>query len=308
MDITELPTDAATGAALALEAQKGIVSINANGNREFIALPNDNGGYDLKQITQDNAANVHLPKLVTQHVKLQTANSMADYVNSFKNEASILFADIATDTIVSIIDYHREPTMERDMPSAKSIASDTGASEPQTGQAISDLPTAALGLHKATLLLPKSLEWQIWTKSDGTLMPHIVFASFLEENSIDITEPSGAALLELCRDLQVKAGVSFNTSIRYGDAVNIEYQKGDDVSTKDNMQLPTQITLSIPVYFGEPPVQLTAFLRREISDGKLKLGYKLSRAEAARQAEFHRIVNEMQSNVNHLKTVYGTPA
>lgn len=284
IDLNDVKTDAQAGAELALAAQVGIVCINAKGNREFIAVPNGEGGYDLEQITQDHAADVHLPKIVTQHVKLQTALSMADYVNAFKNEGSVLFADISTDTIVAIVDYHREPTM------------------------LDDLPTAALGVHKATLLLPKSLEWKIWTGSDGQLMKHVAFASFLEENSIDITDPSGASLLELCRDLQVKANMNFNSSIRYGDAVNIEYQKGDDVSTKDNLQLPTQITLSIPVYFGEPPVQVTAFLRREIAEGVLKLGYKLSRAEAVRQAEFHRIVNEMQSNVNHLKTVYGTPA
>lgn len=294
-------TEAATVAALTLEAIRGVVTITAAGNRKFVALPTPNGGYDLKQITQDNAADVHLPKLVTQHVKLQTALSLADYTNAFKNEASALFADINTDTIVAIIDYHREPTMENsEQPPIKG--------QPDTGTGLSDLPTAALGLHRATLVLPKSLEWGIWTKYDGVLMKHVAFASFLEENGIDIVDPSGAALLEICRDLQVKANVNFNSSIRYGDAVRIEYQKGDDVSTKEDMQLPSQITLSIPVYFGEAPVQLPAFIRREIDDGVLKLGYKLSRAEAVRQAEFHRIVNEVTANVNHLKTVYGTPA
>lgn len=290
IDLSEVSTDTEAGALLALEAEKGIVLFSANGKREFVALPNDTG-YELKQITQDNAADVHLPKIVIQHVKLQTAISMADYVNAFKNTASILFADINTDTIVSIIDYHREPRN----PDA-------------VEQPASDLPTAALGVHRATLALPKSLEWQIWNKSDGVLMKHVAFASFLEENGIDITDPSGAALLEICRDLQVKSGVNFNSSVRYGDTVSIEYQKGDDVSTKENLQLPTQITLNIPVYFGEPPVQLTAYLRREINNGTLTLGYKLSRADAARQAEFHRIVNQLTSDVNHLTTVYGTPA
>lgn len=305
IDLSNTATDTEAAALLALAAERAVVAINAKGNREFLALPDSHGGYDLKQITQDNAADVHLPKIVTQHVKLQTAESMATYVNAYKNEASILFADISTDIIVSVIDYHREPTMDNkpappDMPVTAAIEGGVSV--------ISDLPTAALGVHRATLVLPKSLEWQIWNRSDGVLMRHVAFASFLEENGIDITEPSGAALLEICRDLQVKSGVNFNSSVRYGDTVSIEYQKGDDVSTKENLQLPSEIKLNIPVYFGEPPVQLTAYLRREIKEGVLTLGYKLSRAEAVRQAEFHRIVNELTADVNHLTTVYGTPA
>lgn len=302
MDITELPpTDAAVGAILALEAEKGVVMFTANGNREFVAVP-FNDGYTLQQITQDNAADVHVPKLVTASVRVQTAGSLGDYINRFKNADTSLFADIASDTIVSIIDYHKMPGAN--MPSTGAVdpsAADEGPSSDFSAH-------AQLNLHRVTLKLPKSLEWDIWTKGDGQLMKHIAFASFLEENSIDIVEPSGASLLELCRDLQVKANMNFNSSIRFGDAVNIEYQKGDDVSTKENMQLPTEIVLQIPVYFGESPVLMKAFLRREITDGVLKLGFKLSRAEAVRQAEFHRVVNELMAQVNHLPMVYGTPA
>lgn len=298
MDLSQTSTEADAVSLLTLEALKGVVRFEASGDREFVALPNGEGGYDLEQITQDNAAKVHMPKLVTAGVKLQTASSLAEYINRFKNSDTIVFADIATDTIVSIIDYHKMP----------------GANMPGNPNAPTEGPSsdhdahAQLNLHRATLHLPKSLEWKIWTGSDGALMKHVAFASFLEENSIDIVDPAGASLLELCRDLQVKANMNFNSSIRYGDAVNIEYQKGDDVSTKDNMQLPTDITLNIPVYFGEPPVQVTAFLRREIDDGVLKLGYKLSRAEAVRQAEFHRVVNELMISVDHQPMVYGTPA
>lgn len=298
MNLSQTNTEAEAVALLTLEAEKGIVHFIADGNREFVALPNANGGYDLEQITQDNAADVKVPKLVTANVKVQTAGSLGDYINRFKNYDTSLFADIASDTIVAIVDYHK-------MPGANMLDNPSVATE---GQSSDHDAHAQLNLHRVTLKLPKSMEWDIWMGRDGKLMKHIEFASFIEENGIDVTEPSGGALLDMCRDLQVKAGVSFNSSIRYGDAVSIEYQKGDDVSTKDNLQLPSEIKLSIPVYFGEPPIQLTAYLRREINDGKLSLGYKISRAEMARQAEFHRIVNELMTTVDHLPMVYGTPA
>lgn len=298
MTLDEHPTEAAAVAALTLEAEKGVVRFTAAGNREFVALPT-NDGYRLEQITQTNGADVLMPKLVTANVKVQTAGSLCDYINRFKNFDTALFADIATDTIVSIIDYHKMPGANMlgnpNVPTSVGMPSDYDAH-------------AQLNLHRATLKLPRSLEWDIWNKADGMMMKHVAFASFIEENAIDITDPSGAALLEMCRDLQIKGNVNFKSSIRFGDTVSIDYQKDEDVSTKDSMQLPSQITLSIPVYFGEPPVQVTAYLRREINEGKLSLGYKLSRAEAVRQAEFHRIVNEVMASVELLPTFYGTPA
>jgi len=74
------------------------------------------------------------------------------------------------------------------------------------------------------------------------------------------------------------------------------------------MSMPTQVQLSIPVYFGEMKVPVTAFMRRKIDDGALYLGFQLSRAENVRQEEFHRIVDHVTEATKGLATVYGTPA
>lgn len=288
---------AQTIAELTLAAERGVVAIDAKGNREFIALPDSEGGYTLEQITQANAADVLLPKLVTQHVRMQTAESLSDYLNRFQNEDSVLFADIATDTIAAIVDYHGAPS--GNVP--------TKETKPVEGP-VDSRGAARLGLHRATLVLPKSLEWQTWNKASGTLMSHLAFASFLEENSIDIKNPVGADLLELCRDLQVLNNVTFGGTVRDGDYTTVNYAKESDAAAKGGVQLPQSILLSIPVYFGEQPVPIMAFMRRKIDDGDLLLGIQLSRAENVRQMEFHRIVDAVTSNVNHLTTVYGTPA
>ena len=65
--------------------------------------------------------------------------------------------------------------------------------------------------------------------------------------------------------------------------------------------------LNIPVYFGEQPVHMIAFLRRRVEGGSLKLGIKLQRPEQARQDEFKRIVGEIEQGVM-LPTLYGKPA
>lgn len=93
-----------------------------------------------------------------------------------------------------------------------------------------------------------------------------------------------------------------------GDLTEINYKKDQDALSKGTIALPQSIMLSIPVYFGEPPVPVMAFMRRHIDDGKLKLGVQLSRAENVRQDEFHRIVDSVSTAVENLTTVYGTPA
>lgn len=269
---------------LVLAAQAIPVKFEADEGRSFIAVPQPGGGFKLEQITSPNKADVLMPKVVTQHVKMQTAESLAAYINRFKNQDSIIFGDIGNDTITSIIDYHKEDSDNQNK-----------ALGPQ------------LGLHRATLQLPKSLEWQTWTRASGQLMSHVAFSTFLEENAVDIKSPVGADLLELCRDLQVAQNVNFSSSVRMGDVTNLEYKKDSDALSKGTIALPQSIMLSIPVYFGEAPVAVMAFMRRQIEDGKLKLGVVLSRAENVRQEEFHRIIDELSGSVS-LTTVYGTPA
>lgn len=258
--------------------------IDTSDGRKFVALPSAQGAYSLQQITLENAANVLMPKEVTQHVKMQTANSLVDYINRFKNLNTVLFADIANDTIASIIDYHTESGVDLDGVKAK------------------------LALHRATLKLPKSIQWETWDRMSDELMTHREFATFLEENAVDIVSPRGADLLELCRDLQVLHNVNFSSSIRMGDVTELAYEKKSDATDKGGVSMPNAILLSIPVYFGESNVSIQAFMRRKIEDGKLHLGYSLSRAENVRQEEFHRIVDAVSIGVEDLTTVYGTPA
>lgn len=89
--------------------------------------------------------------------------------------------------------------------------------------------------------------------------------------------------------------------------VTVNYQKEQDAMSKGSIALPQSIMLSIPVYFGEPAVAVMAYMRRQIDDGKLKLGVQLSRAENVRQEEFHRVVDWITDEVEGLTTVYGTP-
>lgn len=283
-DITEATTEAEAVSVLAKLADANVPAtfFKIDGNRDFAVNRND---FTLKEVTLPNAADVLMPKIVTQTPNLQTVSSMISYVNRFKNDDTVIFADIKNNRVIAVIDYHKAPGKNPD---------DTVIE-----------PRARLGTHSAILHLPFSQEWDTWMGTNERLMKHVEFASFLEENAFDVAKPAGADLLELCRDLQVKQDSHFHSSIRMGDTASISFSKDEDATTKDNMVLPVSFELSIPVYFGEANIPLLAFMRRKIGDGTLHLGYKLSRHEQARQREFNRIVSEIEDGTG-VTTIYGT--
>lgn len=174
----------------------------------------------------------------------------------------LLFADIAANSIVAQIDYHSPDK-------------------------------AAQIAHRATLTLPFSEEWRLWTEISGRLKEQLEFARFIEENASDIRAPAAADLLEAVRDLQAHRKVSFIKAVRTSsENESFEFQDETKATSKGDIELPTKFKLGLPVYFGESETELFAFLRWAIDTekGGLKLGIQLHRAEHVRQAVFKHIV------------------
>jgi hypothetical protein len=281
--------------------------------REFLLIPPNPSAdhaahWEHLDVTPPNKLEVLAPKIITQAVKLQNVDTLCEYVNRFKNPDSALFADISSNTILAVIDYHtgaiRPPSDGQDAP--KAIA------DPN--------PKAAHTKHTASLTIPYSLEWQTWTGIDGQMMSHVDFANFLEENALDIVplgqlkdsagnlvEDAPTTIYELVREMQLRSSYGAASVVRNGDYISVEMQKGDDITTKTNVSLPGSIQINIPVYFGEHAVLVEALMRQKVVDGKIKMGVKLRRPEQYRQDEFKRIVDEVRGQVE-LTTLYGKPA
>lgn len=280
-DITDSEVKAAAQLAIASQIPLSAAVMQTNDGRVFRAHRND---VTMVEVTEPNQKQIYPPRQVVASAKLQTSGSLKTYLNRFKNTDSVLFADITANILHAVIDYHG---------AGHDQAGFTGELTPKSGQ------------HSAILQLPKSKEWDVWTAHNEKLMSHEGFASFLEENALDVAYPNGGDLLELCRDLQVKSGTEFKSSIRMGDTVKFEYKRDNEIN---ELQLPSEFTISIPVYFGEPPIGLRCLTRRKIDDGNLFLGYKIVRLENARQAEFQRIVSDVQFDCSNIATVYGRVA
>lgn len=262
--------------------------------RNFVIRRND---FTVQEVTLPNAADVLMPKVVEAAVAIDTAASLIDYVNRFKNPNTVLFASEQDNKVVAVIDYHEMPIgNDRSRPVEEGVP-------PVTAETYKVGPR--LGRQMATLTLRYADQWGTWTSLDQKLLSHVDFATFLEENQFDVSKPLGADLLELCRDLQVKAGMEFSSSIRMGDSVSVSFQKDDDVSSKGSLQLPVSFETTIPVFFGEPAVRVLNWTRRKVDGGRLLLGYKMSQRDQIEANEFARIVSTIKAGVGDLTTIYG---
>lgn len=260
-------SEADSVAKLAIKAHAEARSLKTENGREYLIVPKD---HDHVEVTLPNATDVLKPKKIATHVILQNAVALIEYVNRFKSDESLLFADVSESRIVAAIDYHGKDT-------------------------------PSLLQHKATLALPFSEEWKVWTSINGQLKPQLEFARFIEENAPDIKAPDAGSLLEAVRDLQARRSVNFIAAVRTAsDNESFEFNDNTEARTKGDLELPTKFMLSIPVYFGEAPVEVPAFLRWKLDDGKLQLGIKLHRAEHIRQAAFQLIVTDASEKTSVL--------
>jgi uncharacterized protein YfdQ (DUF2303 family) len=253
-----------TAETIADLARQGVTAhvVSAKDGREFLIVPE---GYQRHDINEEHGLKRTMPGYLAQSVTLQTADSLVDYVNRFKGAETILFADISANRILAAIDFH--------------TAAGTKA------------PEVRRVAHRADLVLPFSEEWMLWKNISGHLKPQLEFARFIEENGADVTAPDAAELLEAVRDLQAKRNVNFTKAVRTSsDNENFEFTDETKATTKGGIELPTKFKLGIPVYFGEPDVELFAFLRWKLGEGSLTLGIALHRAEHVRQAVFKQIV------------------
>lgn len=262
-----MTTEAEIIADLAVKAATGPILVKSEKGREFLVLPE---GLTSRDVTEPNALPNILPDHIEQGVTLQAVDSLVNYANRFKTDTAVLFADIGANSIRAVLDYH-------------------------------DTAAAGHGAHVANMALPFSEEWQTWRSMDGKLLEQLEFARFLEENAADIVSPSGADLLEACRDLQAVRKVDFRKAVRT-NSDNESFEYSDDTEAKSratgkSVEVPSKFDLALPVYFGGEVTALSAFLRWKLEDGNLRLGIKLHRAEHVRQAVFKKIVGDVEARI-----------
>lgn len=255
-------SDASDIAGLALAMAHSPETITDKRGVEWLLTPSGNGAYAVKQLTPD-AEIVSKPAFVSGGPQVATTTSLIDYVNRFKSDSTVIFADLDRAKIVACIDYHAAGSL-----------------------------SAGLRKHHAVLQLAHSKEWKTWTGVDECLMEQKKFTRFLEEHKLDIVSPPGAQLLEMVLDME--KGVQMRVARKMTSAGSDRGNKQSDMQI-DGTELPPVWSLAMPVYTGEPMVVVTAYARDEIDDGKIMVGFKLSKIESVIERELTRIAADISA-------------
>lgn len=239
---------------------------------EWLLLP-ANGTWNAKQLTPDSEVKAN-PAHAEARAQVHTTTSLINYLNRFKTPDTMIFADLQQHKLVAVVDYHSE-----------------GSAKP------------GLRKHSVTLQLSHSNEWDTWGEFDDDLMSQKAMARFLEENKLDVISPNGGDLLEIVLDME--KGVNMRVGRKMASAGS-DRGRSDSMHEVDGTDIPPVWALRFPVFTGEPAVDITAFARDAIDEGKIMVGYKLSRLENIKEAELTRIALLVGTDTN-LPVVLGAP-
>lgn len=136
-----------------------------------------------------------------------------------------------------------------------------------------------------------SEEYKRWEKAEGEFHTQSEFAVFIEENVTDVASPDHSVLLEICRDLEATQGAKFKSGVRL-DNGDRTFTYENETQIKNDMVVPTKIKLTIPLYQGEEPTEITANFRFRVRPDGLYLGFTWHRVEYQRQAVFQQVATQ----------------
>jgi uncharacterized protein YfdQ (DUF2303 family) len=232
-------------------------------------------------------ANRTAPKRITDKAELYDLDSFIAYTNRFKNKASALFLhdDLVSPSLKTVFDYH-----------AAGEHAEQGGIDPHFGD------------HRATFEFPLSAQWERWISNNGKAMAMIDFATFLEDNIVDVlgsefvTIAEGddetkrffammggkAALAEPAKLLEVANNLTINEKSVVTNAQNlssgegaIEFRSEHEATTSHGKKVtvPKMFAIGVPVFKNGQSYRVFARLRYRKAGGTINFHYELWQVE-----------------------------
>jgi len=255
--LIEAPTNAAAGAVVASQLERQVATLTAEVRRIERGKP-----YRLKE----NGEIETLERLLEHPVfrrgeaTFYDAASFSAFVNRFKFDSSLIFADAIGKRFTGVLDYH-----------------DAGPEG-----------IANWDLLRALLPLRHTPSWETWAKLNNTPMPQETFAQFIEDNLPDIAEPTGASLVEIARTLEAKNSVSFESHIRADNGAHkFAYTENIEGTSRGTLTIPQEFVLVLQPFEGSNSYRVTARLRYRLAQKALSLSFLLVRIEDVLKEAFH---------------------
>ena len=203
------------------------------------------------------------PDRIIGSVTMRDAVSFRRYVEAFRDDRTRIFAEPKELAFLAVLDYH-------------------GAGE-RAPEFLS---------HRVTFKLETEERWNIWASKNEKPFTQTEFAEFIEDNAADISDPSAAHMLEVARDLQATTEANFDSKVKLTNGqVQLKYTETINATVgAGNLEIPETFKISVPVFYGEQKVSITARLRYRLAQGKLSFYYKLYRQNETLQTAFNAAV------------------
>lgn len=228
------------------------------------------------------------PAQLTAAVALTHADSLLEYWDKHRDEASDMWADRERRTITAVLDAHWGTQMEED-------------------------ERARWQSHRATLTLALSEAMTAWLGLNGKIVEQVQFAEFCEDWMSVIAAPDAADLIEMVQDFHATINGTFKAGFKLANgARQHQYTEQIDATVKGGtVAVPQAITLSLPIWRGAADRhELTARIRTRVNHGgagKLGIGFKLDRPTDVIDAAFEAEVARVQEHIGR-PVLRGTPA
>lgn len=219
--------------------------------------------------------------------------SFIEHINRFKNADSVVFADPSAVRLQAVFDYH--------------APNDTASG----GATHDDL--ARWAKHRSSYACPLSEQWKLWTGANGREMSQEAFAQFIEDNMVDLSNPTAedgdlfpkpAAVLEMARKLAIHTKGEFSKEINAttGEGTLVVKNEHTPASTK----IPKGFILGIPVFEAGEPYRVEARLRFSMPNGRPSFSFSLYQADAIKRDAFNE-VRELVKTGTSLPVFAGSP-
>lgn len=173
-----------------------------------------------------------------------------------------------------------------------SAATVTGVLDGNTGDG------ARFEQHRVVYTARPTDAWKAWLKLDGQLVDQSTLAEHLEDRALDIIEPSAADMLELAQTFTATIGVNFESSKRLSSGERqLEYREQVDAKAghAGRLDIPEKFVLAVQPFEGSEKYKVTVRLRYRITNGALRIGYRIERPEDVARDAFAGVVTEIQT-------------
>lgn len=132
--------------------------------------------------------------------------------------------------------------------------------------------------HSAAVTYKESHKFGIWKKNDGLKMTQETFAEFLDENVLDITNPTGADVVAFASCLEAHRTEIFKSSTNLSNG-EVKFNWSNESSGDSATKFPTDMKIGIPIWTNGEKIEIPVKLFYRVSEGKLMFWYKLRNLE-----------------------------